>query len=100
MKKLGETKETTLTVTEMSRNFSEYMNRVIYRRESFVLTKRDKPFAEIRPLPRGITGEELLNIFNSGPRLSLEEAEAFGRDIDRAREELGTIADLADPWEN
>jgi len=90
----------TLTVTEMSRKFADYMNRVRYRRESFILTKGNEPFAEIRPLPRGVTGAELLKILQSGPHLTPEEAEAFGRDIDEARKAMGTIADLRDPWED
>lgn len=90
----------TLTVTEMSRKFADYMNRVKYRRESFILTKGNEPFAEIRPLPRGVTGAELLNILRSGPHLTPEEAEAFGRDIDEARNAIGTIADLRNPWED
>ena len=90
----------TLTVTEMSRKFADYMNRVKYRRESFILTKGNEPFAEIRPLPRGVTGAELLNILRSGPHLTPEEAEAFGRDIDEARNSIGTIADLRNPWED
>lgn len=90
----------TLTVTEMSRRFAEYINRVAYRGERFILTKGNKPVAEIRPLPRGVTGAELIERLRSVPRLTPEEAEAFGRDIDEARKKMGTIADLRDPWED
>ncbi len=43
----------TLTVTEVVRHFAEYLNRVAYRRESFVLVRGKKPIAELRPLPIG-----------------------------------------------
>ena len=90
----------TLTVTEMLRRFSEYIHRVAYRGEGFILTKGNKPVCEIRPLPRGVTGAELIERLRSVPRLTPEEAEAFGRDIDEARKKMGTIADLRDPWED
>jgi prevent-host-death family protein len=35
----------TLTVTEMSRKLAEYIDRVRYRRERFILTKGNKPVA-------------------------------------------------------
>ena len=89
----------TVTVTEMSRKFAEYINRVTYRGEKFILTKGNKPVAELKPLPKGIKGSELLKILESAPRLTPEEAEAFGRDIDESRKAMGTIADLRDPWE-
>lgn len=89
----------TLTVTEMSRRFAEYINRVVYRGESFVLTRGNKPIAEIRPLPKGRKLSELPGILASLPHLTPEEAEAFGKDIDEAREELNKIG-VRDPWES
>lgn len=35
----------TLTVTEVVRHFADYVNRVVYRRESFVLVRGNKPVA-------------------------------------------------------
>ncbi len=88
----------TLTVTEMARKFAEYINRVTYRGESFILTKGNKPVAEIRPLKKGLTGAELLEVFKSLPHLTPEEAEDFGRDIDKAREEMNKLP-VRDPWD-
>ena len=42
-----------LTVTEVVRNFSDYISRVAYQRESFILCKGKQPMAELRPLPTG-----------------------------------------------
>ena len=42
-----------VTVTQVARNFAEYVNRVAYRRESFTLVRGKKPLAELRPLPAG-----------------------------------------------
>jgi len=42
-----------LKVTEAARNFAEYINRVAYRGERFVLTRGGKGVAELRPLVAG-----------------------------------------------
>lgn len=89
----------TLTVTEMSRKFADYMNRIRYRRESFILTKGNQPFAEIKPLPRGLTGAEFLDLMERGPHLDPEDVEQFAKDIEDARKELNSLP-IHDPWEN
>jgi len=89
----------TLTVTEISRKFADYINRVVYRGERFVLTRGNRPVAELRPLQVGVKGAELMRILKDGPRLSPSEAGALGNDIDKARKGLGTIGDMSDPWE-
>jgi prevent-host-death family protein len=88
-----------VTVTEASRKFADYINRVTYRGESFILTKGNKPVAELRPVPKGRKLSELAAIFKSLPHLTPEEAEAFGRDIDEARERLSKIG-VKDQWES
>lgn len=87
----------TLTVTEIARSFAEYINRVVYRGESFILTRGNKPVAEIRPLRKGVTGKELLEIFQSLPHLSPENAEAFAKDVYEARDSA-RVEDY-NPWQ-
>lgn len=89
----------TLTVTEMARSFADYINRVAYRGEHFVLTRGNKPIAELRPVKRGITGHELVEIFKNGPHLDPDDVEQFARDVEEAREELNRIG-VRDPWED
>lgn len=89
--------QTTLSVTEMVRGFSDYINRVVYRRESFLLMKGRKPVAELRPVPTGVRLSELEMVLKSLPTLTPEEAEAFGADIDEARRALPPM-DTRDPW--
>jgi hypothetical protein len=91
--------KTLTTVTELSRRFSDYMNRVKYRRESFILTKGKEPFAEIRPLPRGLTGPEFLDLIKNGPHLDPDDIEQFAKDIDDARREMDSLP-IRDPWED
>lgn len=88
---------TTVTVTEAVRHFSDYVSRVAYRRESFVLCKGKKPVAELRPLPTGRRLGDLPGILRSLPRLSEADASAFAADVEAARDALASD-DLRDPW--
>ena len=85
------------TVTEVARNFAEYVNRVAFGGESFVLMRGKKPVAELRPVPAGKRLEELTGMLDALPRLLEEEAATLAGDLDRAREELGEVP-LRDPW--
>ena len=89
----------TLSVTEMARHFAEYINRVAYRGESFVLVRGNKPMAELRPLPVGKRLAELPALLASLPHLSSEEATQFADDIAAAREALAR-AEVRNPWES
>lgn len=89
----------TLTVTEMSRKFAEYINRVAYRGESFVLTRGNKPVAEIRPPSQGRKLSDLPVVFASLPHLDPADVEQFAKDIEDARNELNSLP-LHDPWED
>ena len=86
-----------VTVTQVARNFAEYVNRVAYRRESFTLVRGNKPLAELRPLPAGARLSELPGLLASLPRLSAAEAGEFAVDLEAARAELGEVGDA---WES
>lgn len=85
------------TVTDVLRNFSDYINRVAYRRERFVLLRGGKAVAELSPVPTGTRLGDLPGLLRSLPSLSAEEAESFGADLDEARDELSDHAP-EDPW--
>jgi antitoxin (DNA-binding transcriptional repressor) of toxin-antitoxin stability system len=84
-----------LTVTEAARHFSEYISRVAYRHETFVLRKGSKPVAELRPLPSGRRLGDLPSILRSVPHLA--EADTFTEDVDAARNAVAEEK-LRDPW--
>lgn len=86
-----------VTVTQVARNFAEYVNRVAYRRESFTLLRGKKPLAELRPLPAGAHLSELPGLFASLPRLTETEAGEFAADLDASRDELG---EARDAWQS
>ena len=88
---------TSITVTEAVRNFSEYINRIAYRGEHFVLVKGKKAVAELGPVPSGRSLGELPDVLASLPALPPEEAKAFGEDISRSKE-ASAEDELRDPW--
>jgi antitoxin (DNA-binding transcriptional repressor) of toxin-antitoxin stability system len=88
-----------ITVTEVSRHFADYINRVAYRRESFTLVRGNKPLAELRPLPAGTWLSELPALFASLPHLSGEDATEFGADLAAAQKELAQT-DVGDAWQS
>ncbi len=88
-----------LTVTEVARHFAEYVNRVAYRKESFVLIRGNKPVAELRPVLLGGRLAELPALLASLPKLSADDVDSFASDIDAAREELAHL-EVRDQWES
>ena len=80
--------EATISWDELVRSFSDYVNRVAYRRERFILLKGRKPVAELRPLPAGRLLGELEEVLRSLPGLSEGEAADFAADIEDARTRL------------
>lgn len=85
------------SVTEVARHFADYINRVVYRGERFVLVRGNKPVAELGPLPAGKRLAELRDLLGSLPRLSEVEAAKFAEDLVSARSVL-SATDVRDPW--
>lgn len=87
-----------ITVTDLMRNFREYIGRVTHGGERFLLSRGGKTVAELRGVASGRTLEELPGILESLPSLSPEDVEAFAGDLARARVELGGAPGSGDPW--
>lgn len=85
------------SVTDVARNFADYINRVAFRGERFTLTRSGRPVAELAPVPMGRRAGDLPALLASLPRLGKDEAEAFSMDLSQAHESLGE-AELRDPW--
>lgn len=77
----------TRTVTEVARHFAEYINRVAYRGERFVLVRGNKPLAELPALCTAL------------PHLSPTDAAQLAADLTAARETLAR-AEVHDPWQS
>lgn len=89
----------TVSVTEMVRGFSDYVNRVAYRRERFILIKGRKPVAELRPLPVGQLLGDLEAVLAALPKMSAAEAADFEADLNAARARQPQ-EELRDPWQS
>jgi antitoxin (DNA-binding transcriptional repressor) of toxin-antitoxin stability system len=87
------------SVTEVARNFADYINHVAYGGERFVLMRGGKAVAELVPVPADRPLRELPELLASLPHLSEEEAESFEKDLAAARAELNRIP-VRDPWES
>jgi len=75
-----------MSATEVARNFSAVVNRVISGEEIEVI-RNGTPVVELRrpSRPRGLTGRELRELIASLPAVD----EDFARDVDEARKKLG-----------
>jgi antitoxin (DNA-binding transcriptional repressor) of toxin-antitoxin stability system len=67
----------TIAVTEMARRLSDYINRVAYQGERFLLVRGNKTVAELPPVPQGTRLGDLPASLEGLPRLTVEEADAF-----------------------
>jgi hypothetical protein len=85
------------SVTEVARHFADYINRVAFRGEHFILMRGKRAVAELRPVPAGKRLDELPVLLASLPRLSLEDAASFATDLDEARAALSREP-LRDVW--
>ena len=88
-----------ISVTDLARNLADFINRVSYRGERFVVVRGKRPVAELSPVPRGRRLAELPALLAALPRLTPEEAERLGAELDEARRELGT-PEGSDAWES
>jgi prevent-host-death family protein len=65
-----------ISATEAARSFSELMNRVRYRGESFIVERSGKPICEIVPArPPKFSGAELASLLRSLPKPDAEYLE-------------------------
>jgi antitoxin (DNA-binding transcriptional repressor) of toxin-antitoxin stability system len=86
-------------VTEAVRNFADFINRVAYRGEHFLLERGGRPVARLVPVPSAGRLGNLPDLLGSTPRLSPEEASAFADDLEEALESLDAHQEV-DPWES
>ncbi len=88
-----------LSVTDVARHFSEYINRVTYKGDRFVLVKGGKEVAELKPVPKGRRLSELAALLKTSARLTPDEAESFEKDVESARVEMNE-AEVRNPWDS
>jgi len=83
-----------VSATEAARNFSEILNRVRYRGETFVIERGGQPICELRPAaPTLFTGADLVTLLRSLPSVDEEYLTAV-EEIARRQPQLPES-----PWE-
>ena len=87
----------TASMTDVSRHLSDYINRVAYKGEQFVVIRGKQPLAELRAVPRGRRLGELPELMAALPHLPAPEATAFHQDLVRSRRRLAKRS-IRDPW--
>jgi prevent-host-death family protein len=88
-----------LSVTDIARNFSEYINRVAYKGDRFILMKSGREVAELKPVPKGRRLSELAVLLKTSARLTPNEAESFEADIEAARKDMNK-SEVSHPWDS
>ncbi len=76
------------SVTDVARNFADYVNRVAFGGERFVLLRGGKEVAQLGPVPTGRKAGTLPELLASLPPLTEEEAQSFARDLAASQQEL------------
>ena len=86
-------RKTTISVTEAARNFSDCVNRAHYQDVTFVLLKNGSPVARLVPDHEKVcTGRDLAEAL-SKVELPQDEAAAWYRELQSARETLKAPTD-------
>lgn len=90
--------DNSVSVTDVARNFADYVNRVVYRGETFVLYRGNKAVAQLQPVPNGKPLKELPALLASLPKLTDDELAEFSEDLNTIKEEAIQHGDMRDPW--
>ena len=86
-----------ISVTEVLRNIADYINRVAYRGERFVLVRAGQPVAELSPVPMGTRLEDLPALLKLLASLTDEDADSLATELDGAPRSLDGEPPR-DPW--
>lgn len=73
---------TTISVTEVARNFSDVINRIHYQRRSYLLTRGGTAVAMLLPTNEPLTGARLAELWDDRPHLDPHDAEAWAAELD------------------
>ena len=89
----------TVSIDDFPDHAREHLGRVVEQLETIVLVDKNQPIIEIRPVLKPAGSQTLEALLASMPRLSPGDAEAFGYDIDGARQTAEQIPGI-DPWQS
>ena len=88
----------TLSVTEVARHFAEYINRVAYRGECFMLCGATNPLRNSGPFRWETPGGIPRTLGVAAPSLHMDAAQ-FAEDLTAVRETFARV-EVHDPWQS
>jgi antitoxin (DNA-binding transcriptional repressor) of toxin-antitoxin stability system len=88
-----------ISIDDFPPHIRERLEKAVNESETITLTAKDRPVAEIRPVPTALKVKHLADLFENLPHMTREEAEDFGRDLDEIRRSSGSLPST-DPWES
>jgi len=89
-----------ITATRVVREFSELLNEVRYKSQSYVVERNGKPIARLVPVSEQKEGKrlkELKTILSSLPSCD-DDLEAFAADLEKIADRQPSLP-AGDPWE-
>jgi prevent-host-death family protein len=89
---------TEITVTELARQLSDFVNRVTWRGEEFVITRGGKPIAALSPVPSSVRVGDLGDVLSALPSLTDNDLDDFEATTTQARKAHNDK--LVDPWQS
>jgi antitoxin (DNA-binding transcriptional repressor) of toxin-antitoxin stability system len=87
----------TASVTDVSRHFSDYLNRVAYSGDRFILVRGGKPLAELKACSTAKKMSDLPEVLRSLPSLSDDELNSFENDLKSLRKSVPM--EEGSPWD-
>jgi len=76
-----------VSITEAARNFSDFVNRVAYRGESFFLIRGKRRVASLKPANAVVSISDLQQALMDLPALEAPERERWLKDLRQLRDE-------------
>ncbi len=70
-----------MTVTELARSLSDFVNRATYRKEELLITHGGKPVAALSPAPTGVRTRALAVTFTNLSRLPGGDIKCLKNDL-------------------
>ena len=86
-----------VTVTELARSLSDYINRATYRQEEFLITRGNKAVATLSPVATGVKVADLKQVLGGLPNLKPTDVDQFESDLKDIRQDQNEP--VLDKWE-
>jgi len=87
-----------ITVTELARQLSDFVNRVTWRGEEFIITRGGKPVAALSPVPSSVRVGDLGKVLAALPSLADGDLDDFEQASTQAHQVHSD--ELVDPWQS